>query len=171
MSSPAAATEADLAAAHEAAGLKGGVYGQVIVTATVAALALDNELSATQILIFTVATMFVFWLAHIYAELVSAHVAAGSRLSRERMLSVFRSEWPIMQAAGPPALALALAALGVYSTETGIRIALLTGVVLLGGWGWLIGSRAGLSTAGTLAAAAVSGGLGLLVILLELALH
>ncbi len=142
-------TAAELSeSADEAAELKSGVYGQVIVTATVAALALDDSLSARDILIFTVATMFVFWLAHVYAELVSAHVVAGSRLSRERLTGVFRSEWPIMQAAGPPSLALALAALGVYPTDTGVTVALISGVVLLAGWGWLIGRRAGLSLPG-----------------------
>lgn len=160
-----------IAAAEEAAELKGGVYGQVMVTATVAALALDDALSATNILIFTVATMFVFWLAHIYAELVSMHVVAGSRISRARLAGVFRSEWPIMQAAGPPSLALALAALDVYSREAGVRIALITGVVLLAGWGWMIGRRAGLPLSRTLVAAGTSGGLGILIILLELALH
>ena len=158
-------------AAEEAAELKGGVYGQVMVTATVAALALDDSLSATNILIFTVATMFVFWLAHVYAELVSVHVVAGSRIAGGRLTRVFRSEWPIMQAAGPPSLALALAALDVYSREAGVRIALITGVVLLAGWGLMIGRRAGLPTAGTLIAAGLSGSLGVFIILLELALH
>ena len=170
MSAQEVAAPEDLAAAREAAELKGGVYGQVMVTATVAALALDDALSATQILIFTVATMFVFWLAHIYAELVSTQVVAG-RLSWARFGGVFRSEWPIMQAAGPPSLALALAALDVYSREAGVRIALITGVVLLTGWGFLIGRRTGMGVTGTLVAAGLSGVLGLFVIVLELALH
>ena len=155
----------------EAAELKGGVYGQVMVTATVAALALDDALSATNILIFTIATMFVFWLAHVYAELISMHAAAGSGISRERLLGVFRSEWPIMQAAGPPALALALAALDVYSREAGVRIALISGIVLLAGWGWRIGRRAEMSTSGTLLAAGLSASLGVFIVLLELAIH
>lgn len=159
------------AAAEEAAELKGGVYGQVMVTATVAALALDDALSATNILIFTVATMFVFWLAHVYAELISVHVVAGSRISRERLAGIFRSEWPIMQAAGPPSLALALAALDVYSREAGVRLALISGVVLLAGWGWRIGRRAGMPTKKVVAAAALSGSLGIFIILLELALY
>jgi hypothetical protein len=159
------------AAAEQAAELKGGVYGQVMVTATVAALALDDALSATNILIFTVATMLVFWLAHVYAELVSVHVLAGSRISGARLAGVFRSEWPIMQAAGPPSFALALAALDVYSREAGVRIALISGVVLLAGWGLMIGRRAGMSTTGTVVAAGLSGSLGLFIILLELALH
>ena len=160
-----------IAAAGEAAELKGGVYGQVTVTATVAALALDDSLSATSILIFTAATMFVLWLAHIYAELVSQHVVAGSRIARARLVGVFRSEWPIMQAAGPPSLALALAALDVYSREAGVRIALISGVVLLAGWGLMIGRRAGMSTGGTVVAAGLSGSLGLFIILLQLLLH
>jgi hypothetical protein len=76
-----------------------------------------------------------------------------------------------MQAAGPPSLALALAALDVYSREAGVRIALISGIVLLAGWGWRIGRRAELTTSGTLLAAGLSASLGVFIVLLELAIH
>lgn len=171
MSATSTPAESYAEAAHEVTKLKGGVYGQVIVTATIAALALDDTLSAANILVFTVATMFVFWLAHVYAELVAVQVVAGSRLSRGNLLRVMRSEWPIMKSAGLPSLALLLAVLGVYERQAGITIALIVGVVSLAGWGWLIGRRSGLSRFGVIVASALSAGLGLLVVALELALQ
>jgi hypothetical protein len=96
-------------------------------------------------------------------------VVQGSRRSRPRVH--LRDEWPVVQSAAPPALALLLAALGVWSRDSGVTIALWLGVVALAGWGAFIGRRARYSWPATAVWAAFSGALGVAIIVLKLSLH
>ena len=75
---------------------------------TIGALSLDESLGAWSLLGGLVATMLVFWLAHAYAEIVSLRVALVDRLTVADVIHVLESEWPLVQAAVPGVLAVAL---------------------------------------------------------------
>jgi hypothetical protein len=151
--------------------LAGAIYGQVVSTSTVAALALDEGLTAVHLLVGVVGTMLTFWLAHAYAALIADRVSRTAPLRLRDVGIHLRDEWPVAQAAAPPVLALSLAAAGVWSRDAGVTIALSLGVVALAGWGAFVGRRAGYSWPVTAGLAAFSGGLGLAIIALKISLH
>lgn len=156
--------------------LAGAVYGQVVTAATTAALAGDDRLTAASIAGLTVLTMVVFWVAHVYAELISHGVvradepATGGQRVRT-LLTTMAHEWPIAQAAFPTAIALLLASAGLYERRTGVVVALVLAMLALVGWGLAIGRRGGRSWAGSLLIALGSGAIGAVIVLAELALH
>ena len=115
--------------------------------------------------------MLTFWIAHAYAQLIAQRVSQLTPLQLRDVGVHLRDEWPVAQAAAPPALALLLAALGVWSRDSGVTIALWLGVVSLGGWGAVIGRRARYSWRATAVLAACSGALGVAIIVLKLSLH
>jgi hypothetical protein len=80
-------------------------------------------------------------------------------------------EWPMVQAAGPAAIALGLGAIGVFSTGTAVTLALLLGVLNLFLWGLAIARRAQLQRAATLAVATTSAAFGLAVEGLKVLVH
>ncbi|MEA2224501.1 MAG: hypothetical protein QOH83_2877 [Solirubrobacteraceae bacterium] len=57
----------------------GAIYGQVVSTSTVAALALDEGLTAVRLLVGVIGVMLTFWLAHAYAELIADRVGRTAR--------------------------------------------------------------------------------------------
>lgn len=138
---------------------------------TVATLSLEDSVSAWRLLGGLVATMLVFWLAHAYAEIVSLRIGTPDGLSTSQVLWILESEWPLVQAAAPGAVALTLAGLGVYDRQAGVIIALVLGAVSLFVWGTVIGHRSGFGWFATLAAAAGTATLGAVLVGLELALH
>jgi hypothetical protein len=149
----------------------GAIYGQILASATVVALSLDSSLDAAQILGSLVGTMLVFWVAHGYAALIS------EELERERMRiwhdfrRAMAREWPIAQAAAPAVVSLTLGALGVFSKESAVWLAIALGAANLFVWGLAVGRRSKLGWAATLAVAAINCVLALGVIALKVGVH
>lgn len=148
------------------------VNGQVLSTATVAALSADQRAGSPVIFGGLAATMLVFWIGHAYAAAISSTVDRGRVLPIAEVLRIMVREWPVAEAAVPMLLAIGLAALGAWSRDTGVALSLAAGVVGLFGWGLVYGRRAHLSVWRALAAGLVSGALGLTIVLLKvLVLH
>ncbi len=147
------------------------VYGQILVTSVVGALSEDSEIEAEYILVSVVTTMLIFWLAHIYAEAMSRGLEAGRHLNWAEIRRLGAAEWPLVQAAFPTAIVLALGAVGAFSTETAVDLAIAVGVVALFAWGLAIGRASGSSWAVALFGAAISAGFGLVVVGLKALVH
>jgi hypothetical protein len=147
------------------------VYGQILVTSVVGALSEDSEIEAGDILISVVATMLIFWLAHVYAEAMSRGLQARRHLSWAEIRRLAAAEWPLVQAAFPTAIVLALGAIGVLSTETAVDLAIAVGVVALFTWGLAIGRASGSSWPASLFGAAISASFGLVVVGLKALIH
>ena len=96
------------------------IYGQILVTSLVGALSEDSDIDAEYILVSVVTTMLVFWLAHVYAEAISRGLVAGRHVSWAEVRGLAAGEWPLVQAAFPTAIVLALGAVGAFSTETAV---------------------------------------------------
>ena len=77
----------------------------------------------------------------------------------------------MVQAAFPTAIVLALGAIGVFSTETAVDLAIAVGVVALFTWGLAIGRASGSSWAASLFGAAISASFGLVVVGLKALVH
>ena len=125
----------------------GAIYGQVLAGGAVVALSRHDE-TPIQIATAVAATMVVFWVAHVYALVMSRSVVESGPIRLGDFNHLAAREWPMVQAAAPAVVALVLAAAGVWSRETGITVALILGVVDLVGWGIAICRRSGRSRAG-----------------------
>jgi hypothetical protein len=147
------------------------IYGQILVTSLVGALSEDSEIEAGYILVSVVSTMLVFWLAHVYAEALSRGLEARRHLEWAEIRRLAAREWPLVQAAIPTAIVLALGAIGALSTETAVDIAIALGIVALFTWGLAIGRASGWSWAAALFGAAISACFGLAVVGLKALVH
>jgi hypothetical protein len=147
------------------------IYGQILVTSMVGALSEDSDIDAGYMLVSVGATMLVFWLAHAYAEAMSRGLEAGRHLRWDEVRASAVNEWPLVQATFPTAIVLALGAIGAYSTETAVDLAIAVGVVSLFGWGLAIGRASRSSWAVALAGAAISAAFGLVVVGLKAIVH
>jgi len=147
------------------------IYGQILVTSLVGALSEDSEIEAGYILVSVVVTMLIFWLAHVYAEAMARGLEAGRHLGWAEVRGLAAGEWPLVQAAFPTAIVLALGAIGAFSTETAVGLAIAVGVVALFTWGLAIGRASGSSWAAALFGAAISASFGLVVVGLKALVH
>ncbi|MEK6326770.1 MAG: hypothetical protein AABM66_04480 [Actinomycetota bacterium] len=147
------------------------IYGQILVTSLVGALSEDSDIDAEYILVSVVTTMLVFWLAHVYAEAISRGLVAGRHVSWAEVRGLAAAEWPLVQAAFPTAIVLALGAVGAFSTETAVNVAIAVGVGALFAWGFAIGRASRSSWAASLFGAVISASFGLVVVGLKALVH
>jgi hypothetical protein len=115
--------------------------------------------------------MLVFWLAHVYAEAMSRGLEARRHLGWAEIRRLAVAEWPLVQATFPTAIVLALGAIGAFSTETAVDLAIAVGVVALFAWGLAIGRASRSSWAAALLGAAISACFGLVVVGLKGLVH
>lgn len=151
--------------------LGGAIYGQIVVTSTLAVLGHDSSLSAFSILLSLLATMLVLWVAHVYSELLAERVRIGRKLHGHEITAAAAHDWPLVQAVAPAAVTLALAWIGLWSTDTGVTLGVALGVLSLFVWGLVIGRRSAFTWGRTLVVALFSSALGLAIIALELLVH
>jgi hypothetical protein len=147
------------------------VYGQILATSLVATLSEDHEISAAQLLFWLAVTMVVFWVAHVYAEAVARRLDSGHELGVADLRDLVRNDLPELLAALPAITALALGALGVYSRETAVELAIGGGVVLLATWGYVIARRTGMSGRATVGSVVLNGAVGLAIVGLKVWIH
>jgi hypothetical protein len=122
------------------------------------------------VLAATVATLLVFWLAHVYAEFLD-HGLRHGRADLKVLASLMARELPMLAAPALSVLFLPLGALGVLGVRLAVRLALWNGVVQLGGWGIDAGRRRGQRWPAALLTGLISGALGVVIVILEVLLH
>jgi uncharacterized membrane protein len=147
------------------------IYGTILITALVAGLSESKAIDAWQILVSVTGTALVFWAAHVYAEVLSQRLAARRSLSRAEVLHAMSDELPMIEAGVPAAIALALAALGFYTTDTGVTLAIGFGVASLFAYGIVLGHRERASRMQTFVIACVNGAFGLVIVALKAFIH
>jgi energy-coupling factor transporter transmembrane protein EcfT len=166
--SPAAGTPRSRRAAILAANPRGAIYGTIVATAVIAATA--GHTPPWRILAATVATLLVFWLAHVYADFLD-HGLRQARFGLGILAALMVRELSMLAAPALSILFLLLGALGLLDEELAIRLALWNGVVQLVAWGVDVGRRRGLAWPAALLTGLVNGAFGVVIILLEVLLH
>ncbi len=156
---------------HDTHAVARTIYGTILITALIAGLSENEGIDAWQILVSVTATTFVFWAAHVYAEVLSQQLAAGRALSWAAAWRAMDGELPMIQAGLPPGILLGLAALGFYSTETGVTLAIGFGVASLFAYGIVLGHREGSGRLQTFVGACVNGAFGLVIVALKAFIH
>jgi len=148
--------------------LAGSLYGLILVTSVIVTLSgKEIELLAVALVV----TSAVFALAHAWAHALSEAAVEQRAVDRHRFMRSLSHEWPIVQAALPAAVLVALAALGVWSTGTALWVALGVNVTLLFVWGAGLRELAGGTLAEMLGAGASTAALGLVLVLLKVLVH
>jgi hypothetical protein len=147
----------------------GAIYGTIVAMAVIAGTA--AEPGHGKALWLTVATLFVFWLAHVYAQTLSHHLRGAKRLEWPAVKAAMVEERPLLEGPVPLLVVLALGELHVLEGRTAIRLALWIGVVELATWGVLYARRQRWSWTAAIIAGMVNGLLGLAIVLLEVVVH
>jgi hypothetical protein len=141
----------------------------VLVTALIAVGWEDD--TDFDVLLFVVGTVFVFWLAHIYAAVVASRGEHSMGSLRTAIFNGIRHTYGMLVAMLVPAALLALAAIGLVEEYTAYYLALGSGVVILAVIGYGNAARNGGSWRWRLAGAVATTLLGLLVIVLSIIVH
>ncbi|MGI8947159.1 MAG: hypothetical protein ACR2FV_04135 [Ornithinimicrobium sp.] len=116
-------------------------------------------------------TQVVYWLAHIYAEMVGDRIRTRVPTRPGQLRHVMEQEWPLVAVSfGPLAVIVRCAALGL-SDNSAVLAGLWATMALLAGWALLAGRRSGLRTAEMLLYVAVSLALELALIAIKSLLH
>ena len=147
----------------------GAIYGTIAAMAVIAGTAADP--GHGKALSLTVATLFVFWLAHVYAQTLSHHLKGARRLEWPAVKAAMVEERPLLEGPLPLLVVLALGELHVLQGRTGIRLALWIGVAELVTWGILYARRQRWGWLASITAGAVNGLFGLAIVLLEVVVH
>jgi hypothetical protein len=147
----------------------GAIYGTIAAMAVIAGAAGDP--SHAKPLSLTVATLFVFWLAHVYAQALSHHLRGARRLKWSAVRTAMAEERPLLEGPLPLLAVLALGPLGVLDEHLAVRLALWLGVAQLLAWGILYARRQRWSWVTAVTAGAVNGLFGLLIVVLEVVVH
>ena len=151
------------------ADIASGIYGTILVTAVVAGASADPHLDAWRGAAVVLVTTLVFWIAHIYANLLALHHGQRQRSTWAQAREVAWQELTLVEAGVfPIAILLLLGATGVTSRDTAFTVAVWAGVVVLFLWGIVLARREGLGIPATLLSATVSAALGVIVILLKI---
>lgn len=145
------------------------IYGTVSVVAVIVVGAHDQA-SAGTLLVFAATSMGVIWAVHVYASTLASAGVTGLHW-REALRHAIHDELGVLEGAAAPLAVLLLGVLGVLEDKRAIVVAVWSGVVLLTliPLVWL--RRLGSAWLPALAAAAVSGMFGLLLVVLKTVVH
>lgn len=155
---------------EDAPNYAGAIYGTIVSMTVVATASKDASLGPIAIAAWSAATGFVFWLVHVYADIV----AAGYATPREALghaRRALRVEWPIVQGAMIPALAMLAAPIGIVNEENASYFAVGAGIVVLFATGLLIGSRDGRSWSRRILIGTVNALFGTVILALKIFVH
>jgi hypothetical protein len=147
------------------------VYGTILVLAVVAALSRDSHATSGAVLVAVLATSLVFWLAHIYADVLSRRASGDASPLAGIVKHAARQEWPLVEAAFAPALPLLLGWAGVFGRSPAITVSLVIGLGDLAAWGYVAGRAMQQSRARAVLSALAALALGAVMVLLKNAVH
>jgi hypothetical protein len=146
------------------------VYGTVLVSSVIVGLD-DADYSAGSVMAAVGVTALVFALAHAWAETLAHSAWSRRHVDFRALKDGLEQEWPMAEAVGPALLAMFLAVLGVYSTDTGLWVAIIANTFLLFFWGAAIRQRAGGAPVQLVVAGLETSTLGLVLVALKALVH
>ncbi|MGW7100047.1 hypothetical protein [Streptomyces sp. NPDC054838] len=85
----------------------GALYGSLLAASVIAASSVAGDFPRLQLVVLLLVTGLVFWAAHVYAQLAGERLS-GQNLGWAEARRVGRREWPIVEAAVLPSVAVAL---------------------------------------------------------------
>ncbi len=149
-------------------GLAAGIYGLIVSSSVMVAGV--GYYTAPKLAVAVLVTVFVYWLAERYADLLG-ELVHGKHLTVALVVHALREGWPMVQASYAPLAVLIILYFFGADLATAVLVALLVSTALLVALGGFAGYRGGLSRWGTAASALVAGALGLLMVIFKFLLH
>ncbi|PJJ61881.1 hypothetical protein [Compostimonas suwonensis] len=116
------------------------IYGTILVSAVIGIGADDD--TDLEVLLFTVVTVVIFWLAHVYAATFAIHARGEQPIGRS-IGEAFHRESRMLIPLVLPAIALLTGVFGLVDEETAFLIALWVGTLVLAVLGYLAFMRRG----------------------------
>lgn len=113
------------------------IYGTILVTAVIVALSEDPAASDTELMEAAATSAVVFWLAHAYSGFIGRRAAVRDPGRWESFRVALALDFPMVQAAVPPLIALLLGAIDLLSRDHAVTAALVLGILELFVWGCL----------------------------------
>ncbi|KUN24663.1 hypothetical protein AQJ23_18150 [Streptomyces antibioticus] len=147
----------------------GGVYGSMLAASVVIGAGSLGSFPRTELVLLLLLTGVVFWIGHVHAQLFGARLARQP-LDRRVVAHVCRDEWPIVKAAVPPAVAVAVSPLLGMDVRAAGWLALCVAVAGQVGWSVAAARHAGATPRLMAATASVNLVLGLLIITFKIVL-
>ncbi len=147
------------------------IYGVVLVSAVIAVGSEDE--TDLDVLLFTLGSVGVFWLAHVYSGTLAREETEGPRLRAIMVaaLASARHTAGMLAAMVLPTVALLLGVVGVLDEYVAYYLALWVGVAVLAVLGWFASARRGSPWYWRLVSAIVTATLGAIVIWLGALIH
>jgi hypothetical protein len=149
----------------------GAIYGTIVVLAAIAGGGAARGIPLGTILGGAIASGLVFWLAHVYTEVIAARVGPGTAPLGADIRHAMREHSPILEAVFFPGAVLLLGVIGVLERETAINLALAAGLVDLFAWGVAQGRANGLPNHQVVMVGVVDLMLGVVIVGLKLLLQ
>jgi hypothetical protein len=156
-------------------GTPASIYGTIVYASVVAAASGedDGQASAIRLLVFSLVSIAVFWLAHVYSTALGFQGDAAHL--RDRVSAsvghALRESGGMLEAAVVPSVPLLLAALGLIPVKFGVNLALWLAVIMLAVLGYSVFLVRGRPVVVRLIGAVITGAFGVVVILLKSALQ
>ncbi|MEU6508784.1 hypothetical protein [Streptomyces sp. NPDC046942] len=88
----------------------GAIYGALLAASVVAGAGAVGVFPRAALVVLLLVTGIVFWATHVYARLAGERIH-GQRLTWDEIGRTARREWPMVQAAVPPAIAVMISPL------------------------------------------------------------
>lgn len=150
--------------------MQAAVYGTILVISVIA-VASEYQGKPLRIMGSVLATQLVFYLAHVYAGQLGVRLETRHAPTRTELREILKEEWPLLAAAGPPALMLLVGGVTALNDALAVTLALGVGVGTLVLYGIRLGIAEERSPAGVAMTAAANGALGLLLVALKVVVH
>ena len=147
--------------------LPGAIYGTLVVLAVLVGAGGHPEWPLWSVLVLVVATSFVFWLAHVYAGALGRSLHSRRHLDRRMIGDVARHEWPLLQAALWPSIALLCGVAGFVERERTLLLASLVAIASLFAWGVAYASVKGLGKGGVVLYGGLNAAFGGVIVILQ----
>lgn len=147
----------------------GAIYGSLLAASVVVSAVTFGTFPRVELVLLLVCTAVVFWAAHVFSRLFGARMV--HHLSSKEVRRACAEERPIIGAAVPPAVAVAISPLFGLGDQGAAWLAL--GVALAGqvGWATLAANRAGASRQMMLLAGTINLLLGLVIVVFKVAVQ
>lgn len=149
----------------------GAVYGTVLAGSLIAAEGGRDPVDVPRMLLVVLLTQLVYWLAHIYADLVALRIEEERRPRRAEVLHLLRENWSLVAASSGPLLVIAGATLIGVPADTAVLAGLWAIAALLVLWALVAGRRARMGGAELALYTLLSAAFGVALVLLKLLLH
>ena len=146
------------------------VYGLILMLALLVVNAATQK-SLTQIAVTLLVTGFVFWIAHVYANILEAHTRVRRRLTRAEVRAELDEEWPLVGVGIPPVLVILIGDLLNDDRGRTIWVAMIFCLAELGLIGVVMARRSGYGWRATTLIALLNVGVGLMVVALKVFVH